>query len=252
MKSIQKPKSDSIFKPTTFINNFAPHLAMVQLPSFGILSLIPHLDRYLHSQPDHTLPYIFNTKYHLFNQPINHVLIYAGMGAPVASMSLEIAIELGVERIFIIGTCGILNPIIQSGDIIIPTGFICNEGTSSHYRSSDESFEKDNHVNQNLYDTLRKHQIPCYQGLHWTTDAPFRETQDKIVQYNKMDCLSVDMESSALFAIAQFYQKKIAALLIGSDHLSENGWDPPQPSFRVVADRIKQVLSLIPHLIMEI
>ncbi|MBN2102553.1 nucleoside phosphorylase [bacterium] len=171
------------------------------------------------------------------------------MGAPVAGLSLEVSIELGIQNILILGTCGLLNHKIQSGDVIVPERFIREEGTSLHYVPQDISIETNSRLNKMICHTFQSHQISCYQGLHWTTDAPFRETTDKIARYSGQGCHSLDMESSALFAISQYYQKKTAAILIGSDHLSDTGWIPPQPSFQGISDRIQEIIPLLPEIL---
>lgn len=244
--------SNSIFNPKNFIECFASHLALVKLPSLCILSLIPHLDRYITTSDEKQFPYIFKTQYSHFKHPVEYVVFYAGMGAPTAGMSLEIAIELGVEKILIIGTCGLLNSEIQSGDIILPTEFIREEGTSMHYLPSNTSINTNHSFNKNISEHLNSHQIPFHSGLHWTTDAPFRETADKISQYSKKGCYSVDMETSALFSIAQFHQKAIGAILVGSDYLSENEWRPPEPSFRIVANRLKKIFKIAPEILQDL
>jgi len=248
MHSIHVKHTGSIFTPHEFICQFAPHLLSVQLPPYCIFSLIPHPERYIKKQPASSSKFLFESKFLHFKQPVPHVMIYGGMGAPIAGFSLEIAIELGIQNILIIGTCGLLDPKIKSGDTVVPSRFIREEGTSLHYVPPDEIIPTITHLNTIICQRLESYGVPCFQGLHWTTDAPFRETSDKIIRYRHEGCLSLDMESSALFAIAQYYHKKIAAILIGSDHLSDKEWNPPQPSYQRITTRIKEIVPLLPEI----
>ena len=62
-------------------------------------------------------------------------------------------------------------------------------------------------------------------GPHWTTDAPYRELRNKIVDYGKQGILGVDMETSAMYALGVYRQVQVANLLVVSDELS-SVWRP--------------------------
>jgi purine-nucleoside phosphorylase len=47
-------------------------------------------------------------------------------------------------------------------------------------------------------------------GKTWTTDAFYRETPDKVARRRAEGCLTVEMETSAFFALAQFRQVAFA------------------------------------------
>jgi len=244
--------SQSLFTARQFIHHFAPHLKETRFPSVCILSLIPQIGRYVQNASFKTAPFIFSHSYYTaLSKDPDYVLVYAGLGASVAGISLEVCIELGVEKFLILGTCGLLNPEIQSGEIIIPTQFISEEGVSPHYVRSSEKIHLDDMSVDILLRVMNKNKIPAYHGLHWTTSAPFRETGAKVESYRARGCHSVDMELSALCAISQFYRKKTGALLIGSDRFTESGWKPPRPSFNVVTKRFSQLLTLCPDMISE-
>jgi purine-nucleoside phosphorylase len=60
----------------------------------------------------------------------------------------------------------------------------------------------------------------------WSTDAPFRETQAKVLGYQRQGALAVEMECSALFTVGAFRSAEVAALLVVSDDLSSLSWKP--------------------------
>ena len=140
----------------------------------------------------------------------------------------------------------VLDESIETGSILLPEPFICEEGTSLHYRTSSESVVQDTRLIEQIRHLLNAHEVPFYQGLHWTTDAPFRETGLKVRQHQAAQCLSVDMEASALLAAARFHRLPAAVILIGSDHLNRSSWSPPRPSFDRVQDTIRKLFNILP------
>ncbi len=71
-----------------------------------------------------------------------------------------------------------------------------------------------------LVNILKKENIDYYRGKGWTIDAPYRETKKEIKKYQKEDVLAVDMEASAMFAIAKAFKVKAAAIFVISDNLT--------------------------------
>ena len=59
----------------------------------------------------------------------------------------------------------------------------------------------------------------------WTTDAPYRETRKKVLDRKKEGCICVDMECSAISALAQFRNKEIFQFFYAADNLDSAKWD---------------------------
>jgi nucleoside phosphorylase len=76
--------------------------------------------------------------------------------------------------------------------------------------------------------------IQARQGTIWTTDAAFRETRDRVASYRERGAIAVDMETSALFAVAAFRDVELAAIQVVSDSLAGESWQPgfKTPQFR--------------------
>ena len=51
--------------------------------------------------------------------------------------------------------------------------------------------------------------LQLYVGTSWTTDAPFRETEEAIAACRERGILAVEMEAAALYALASVRQKAI-------------------------------------------
>jgi nucleoside phosphorylase len=240
-------ETESLFTPRHFIRHYAPHLESVRLPERCLFSLIPGIGK-MHPQPPvRQGPFLMHSHYWQFSVPADYVLIDGGVGAPVAVISLEIARTLGIREIIAVGTCGLLDESIETGSILLPGSIVCEEGTSSHYRISAQPVGQDKRLAGQIQDLLVANKIPFYEGTHWTTDAPFRETELKVGQHRAAQCLSVDMEASAVLSAARFHGLPAAVILIGSDHLSRSSWSPPRPSFDRVRETLRKLLGILPQ-----
>ena len=146
------------------------------------------------------------------------------LGAPQAAIVMEKLIALGAKRIWVIGWCGSLQPNITIGDLIVPTTALSEEGTSAHYPVGKEKKQTNPFLNKRLEDALQKANLRFKKGPVWTTDAPYRETSEKVTKYGSMGYLAVEMEMSALIHVAIYRSVELAGLLIVSDELSSLQW----------------------------
>jgi uridine phosphorylase len=145
------------------------------------------------------------------------------VGAPQAVMILEKLIVLGASRVIFLGWTGGLNSALSPGDLILPDEAISEEGTSRHY--SDEMRSKPSlSLLGVIKAALKEKGLSFKQGPVWSTDAPYRETIDKVKAFQSQGVLGVDMETSAIFTISAFRWIEAAGLLIVSDDLSKMTW----------------------------
>ena len=140
---------------------------------------------------------------------------------------LETLIRFGVREIIYVGSCGAVSPEIKIGDIIIPSGSFIDEGTSRHYQPVTDDFaEPSAALVEALTLAAKRMKFDYRQGVIWTTDAVFRETPEKVLDYGKRDVLAVEMELSALFTVGKAYGVDVAGILVVSDELSTLKWKP--------------------------
>jgi purine-nucleoside phosphorylase len=140
------------------------------------------------------------------------------LGAPAAALLVERLAISGVKRIILLGICGSLSPNLRIGDLFIPTGGISEEGTSRLYLEG-ATPPPDTGIIEEIRKACNEKGGRSSEGVIWTTDAPHRETPDKIVRYHKEGALTVDMEFTALSAVARFHKLRFAALMVVSDEI---------------------------------
>jgi len=202
--------------------------ASVGLRQTVVLPLIPALERRLiravgvpQPQPH---PIQHQALYHPPGYPFS--VIASPMGAPMAVMLLEQLIALGARRLLYLGFCGALVPSYRIGDLFLPMHAIREEGTSYHYLPADAVSCASLHVQAVLHAQAQRRHLPIQQGPIWTTDAPYRETPHKIRQFQEASVHAVDMEMAAVFAVGQYRQCDVGALLVVSDECYHPVWKP--------------------------
>ena len=153
---------------------------------------------------------------------------HPGVGAPIAAGLLEESIAFGCRKFVACGGCGVLDKDIAVGHLIVISGAVRDEGVSYHYLPPGREVRANEGGVTALVHTLNERGIPYQIGKSWTTDAPYRETANKIQKRREEGCLTVEMESAALIAVAQFRKVTFGQVLYGGDDLSGLEWDNRQ------------------------
>jgi len=148
-------------------------------------------------------------------------------GAPYAVLLMETLMAWGARDILYFGWCGSISDNVETGDIIVPTEAVIDEGTSAGYeKQAGEISYPSGDINQKIQTVLDTRGIKYHQGRIWTTDAIFRETREKIEHFQSQKALAVEMELSALFTVAEFRGINVGAVLVVSDELASFTWNP--------------------------
>jgi uridine phosphorylase len=152
-------------------------------------------------------------------------VVHPGVGAPLAVTALEELIALGCKTFIACGGAGVLDREITVGHVIIPLAAVRDEGTSYHYLPPGREVAPTPRAVEAILSTLTAHEIPYVTGKTWTTDALYRETAGRVAARRAEGCLTVEMEASAFFAVAQFRGITFGQLLYGGDDVSSHDWD---------------------------
>jgi len=153
------------------------------------------------------------------------VLSNFGIGAPVVASLTEEMIAWGVKRFVILSWGGALQTSLNTANIVLTDKAIRDEGVSQHYLPP----EKLVHSSGTLTEKIRKY-LPegVVTGTTWTTDAPYRETHEEILQYQAEGVQVVEMEIASLFAVAQVRGVEAAAVVVVADKLANLKWEMPE------------------------
>ena len=136
------------------------------------------------------------------------------------------AARAGAKRFVVFGNCGVLNQQIRDCGIIIPTASVRDEGTSFHYAPPSDEIPANPKYRGAFEAILRETGVDFTEGKVWTTDAFYRETRGKVALRKAQGCVCVDMECSALMALAQFRGIDVFEFFYAGDNLDREQWDP--------------------------
>lgn len=152
-------------------------------------------------------------------------LYEAYVGAAGCVGMLEDLFIMGVDKLVLFGTCGVLDRSIEDCGIIIPTAALRDEGTSFHYAPPSDEIEVNPKYREEFIEILDHHKCSYTMGKVWTTDAMYRETAEKMARRKAAGCVCVDMECSAVAALAQFRGKEVFQFFHAADNLDGEAWD---------------------------
>ncbi|CAI1215092.1 Purine nucleoside phosphorylase deoD-type [Serratia plymuthica] len=168
-----------------------------------------------------------------------------GIGAPVAVINMEELIAFGVKNFIVLGTAGALSPKLSIADIILCDSALMDEGTSKHYQPDGQVAYPTTVLHNKVRSWLGNMLPALTEGRTWTTDAPYRETENKVKKLQQQGVLCVEMEASALFTVADFNQVNITSVFVISDSLADLTWTPGFFSNKVMEELIRLMKHLV-------
>lgn len=212
------------------------------LPECGVACFQQHCVDALVSESNAGV--VHNLKSNMGKHPIYQVdangksvaVFMPGLGAPFATAFLEEVIALGCRKLVVIGSCGVLDGNLPKGTLIVPTSAVRDEGTSYHYIPAGREVAPSSRVVASIENVLKARGCRYVLGKTWTTDAIYRETAARVSRRRDEGCLTVEMEASALFAMASFRGAEIGLILSSGDDLSGEVWDPRTGHSPIISD----------------
>ncbi len=154
-------------------------------------------------------------------------ICHPGCTAPLAAANLDALVAMGCTKVIACGGAGTVAAGFDVGHAVVVTDAVRDEGTSYHYlpATAGRTVASSPEARAALEAELVARGVPYELGRTWTTDGIFRETRAKVARRRAEGCLTVDMEASALFAVAAFRGATIGQVLYCGDDLSTETWD---------------------------
>ncbi len=125
------------------------------------------------------------------------------IGGPYAVLVAEQLLASGAKIILGLTSAGRIDPQLPLPSLVVIDEAIRDEGTSLHYLAASRTVRGDAAVADELTRALAAVSLPIRRGLAWTTDAPYRETRERIAHRAAEGALAVEMQAAALFAFAR-------------------------------------------------
>ncbi len=154
------------------------------------------------------------------------VLITLGfVGCPACAGNLDMFHAMGITKVMFCGGGGVLDPGIGVGQVLLVDGAIRDEGFSYHYIEPSRYIYTDKNLTDKIASYLEKEGVSYLRGIVWTTDAIFRETEERIARRKEEGAKIVEMEQAGCIAVAQFRGFDYGALIYGGDDVTQEEWD---------------------------
>lgn len=215
-----------LITPASFFHKISEPLPNVAVVTFSIHVKEMVLNSFPHRELENS-PSTCNGKIPLYELTVNEkkILFYmTPIGSAMASSIMQEAAYITRARKFVFfGSCGVIDPVKADGKIIIPSESYRDEGFSYHYAPTSDYIKIKNA--DFLDDYFSKEGIPHIKGRNYCTDAMYMETDLKIKKRKEEGCLSVEMESSGLQALANYLDLDLYLFLFGGDKFLET-WIP--------------------------
>jgi len=136
-----------------------------------------------------------------------------GIGGPSAAIAMEELAAIGADTFIRVGTCGGIDLQVQSGDIVVATGAVRQEGTSREYAPLEYPAVADFRVATALQDAARASGRTCHLGVVQSKDSfygqhsPARmpvgsELQFRWNAWKRLSVKASEMECAALYVVA--------------------------------------------------
>ncbi len=147
-------------------------------------------------------------------------LCQAPVGSAASAQILDWLIGYGVRKIISAGSCGSLEDFSES-TFLVPCKALRDEGASYHYAPPSRFMEINEKARYAIKETIAEHGMKYGEVITWSTDGFFRETKEKVAYRKSEGCSVVEMECSALAAVASFRGATFGMILYTADSLAD-------------------------------
>jgi uridine phosphorylase len=168
------------------------------------------------------------------------MVMSTGMGGPSTAIAVEELYATGVRNFIRIGTCGGMAEKVKGGDIVIATGAIRMEGTSKEYAPIEFPAVADLHITNARVRAAKGIGADWHAGIVQCKDSFYgqhspgrmpvgKELMDKWDAWLMAGCLASEMESAALYIVAQVLGARAGCVLstVWNQEREKAGLDNP-------------------------
>lgn len=159
-----------------------------------------------------------NREYNIYNGELcgeTVTVCSTGIGGPSAAIAMEELVACGANTFIRVGTCGGISLDVKSGDVVVASGAIRQDGTSLEYAPIEFPAVADSDVLFALRQSTRKLNFTLHTGVVQAKDSFYGQhspkrmpTSQKLLYqweaWKRLNTLASEMESGALFTVASY------------------------------------------------
>ena len=138
---------------------------------------------------------------------------------------MEELVKVGANTFIRVGTCGGMDIDVKSGDLVIATGAIRNEGTSREYAPIEFPAVADIEVVNALTAAAKQNGMTWHRGIVQCKDSFYGqhepqlmpvayELEQKWEAWLRLGCKASEMESAALFVVASYLRVRCGSVFL--------------------------------------
>lgn len=145
-----------------------------------------------------------------------------GMGIPSISIyANELMQSYGVKKLIRVGTCGAIQKDVKVRDIILAQGATTDSQVNRMiFGGIDYAPLADFKLLKNAYEAAEARNQPVRVGNVFTSDAFYRENAAHVHELlARYQVLAIEMETTALYTLAQKFGSQALSILTVSDHI---------------------------------
>ena len=156
----------------------------------------------------------------------NFLVCSTGIGGPGTAIALEELAAIGLKYFVRIGTAGAIQPYINVPSLIISTGAVRLEGTSTHYAPIEYPAVADFELTTAIVQAARELHLEHHIGITASSDSfyPGQERYDSFSQYvirrfkgsfqewQQLNVLNYEMEAATLFTVIRTFGLQAACV----------------------------------------
>jgi hypothetical protein len=133
---------------------------------------------------------------------IHYGIIGRAVGGSFSVMVAEQLFASGCQLLISVASAGQITDIGPPPYWILIERALRDEGTSYHYLPASPYAAANSTLFERAASALARVARHVQRGMTWTTDAPFRETEESVALCRRDGILAVEMEAAALYAFA--------------------------------------------------
>ncbi len=168
----------------------------------------------------------FNREYNIYNGYLNGELVTVcstGIGGPSAAIAMEELANCGAHTFIRVGTCGGISLDVKSGDIVIASGAVRQDGTSREYAPIEFPAVSDSDVLFALRSAAKGLDYCSHIGVVQAKDSFYgqhspermptsNELLAKWEAWKRLGVLASEMEAGTLFTVAALRRIRCGAV----------------------------------------
>ena len=150
--------------------------------------------------------------------------VSTGIGGPSTAIAVEELANIGADTLIRLGTAGIFQPHTKAGDLVIVTGAIRHEGTSTHYLPMDFPAVANLEIVNAMVEAAKNLPFPYHIGIAHSKDSFYGEVEPQRMPlaedlqrrwqaWTQGNALASEMECATLFIVSSYRKLRAGAIM---------------------------------------